>query len=84
MNEFEVLTLRDVSFNDENTGKVVSGIQLWVSGRRTDGGWHGVEVCKLWIAQQSHLTDVVSGLMPGNHIRVNFNRYGKPDDIEVL
>lgn len=81
MNEMKVLTVRDVSFKDDN-GKQVSGQQLWVTAPIADPAWRdGFEILKIWIDDGSTLEPAVSDLKAGDLIMVEFNRRGKPQTI---
>ena len=81
--EFEVLTVRDLDFQDQS-GKDVSGMQLWVIGATTEKSWNGYEVSKMWIPSGSALVSNVAQLKRGDQINVTFNRRGKPETIELI
>ncbi|MBE6979222.1 MAG: hypothetical protein E7431_02470 [Ruminococcaceae bacterium] len=81
--QFEVLTVRDLDFQDQS-GKDVSGMQLWVIGATTDKSWNGYEVSKMWIPSGSALESNVAQLKRGDKINVTFNRRGKPETIELI
>jgi len=83
MKEFKVLTVRDVSFTDDS-GKQVQGLQLWCSSPSDAPGWRGVEVLKIWIPSDSIHVSTVDALRPDDLLHIIFNRYGKPDSIEVV
>ena len=83
MYEFEVLTVRDLDFED-NSGKNVSGMQLWLIGSSADVAWNGWEVVKLWIPDGHILESVVVQLKRGDNVRIQFDRRGKPIQIELL
>lgn len=83
MQEFKVLTVRDVSFKDNN-GKQVEGMQLWCSTPSSEAGWRGSEILKLWISSDSAFVDTVDSLKAGDVLNITFNRYGKPNSIEVI
>jgi len=80
MEFFKVLGYRDVEFTDQKTGKVVSGISLYVS--REDDNVCGVMTDKIFIGRQRleecHYVPVV-----GDTIRVTYNKYGKPADVSA-
>lgn len=80
---FEVLTLRDINFQDPN-GRQVEGIQLWLTGETDDKSWHGWEVLKLWIGKESKLYKDVYDLRRGDHVQVSFDRRGKAQFITLL
>ena len=82
MYEFEVLTVRDLDFNDEK-GKPICGMQLWVIGGSADPAWNGWEVVKLWIPEGHKLESDVAQLKRGDNIRVQFDRRGKPIQIAL-
>lgn len=81
--QFEVLTVRDLDFKDQS-GKDVSGMQLWVIGATTEKSWNGNEVSKMWIPAGSALESNVAQLKRGDQINVTFNRRGKPETIELI
>ena len=81
--QFEVLTVRDLDFQDQS-GKDVSGMQLWVIGATTEKSWNGYEVSKMWIPAGSALESNVAQLKRGDQINVAFNRRGKPETIELI
>lgn len=81
--QFEVLTVRDLDFQDQS-GKDVSGMQLWVIGATTEKSWNGYEVSKMWIPAGSALESNVAQLKRGDQINVTFNRRGKPETIELI
>ena len=83
MNEFKVLTVRDISFTDDR-GKEVSGMQLWVCGETADKEWNGWEVVKIWIPDGHVLEGIVASLKHDDLIFIEFNRRGKPQKIEVV
>ena len=85
MNEkFEVLTVRDISFKDEKTGRQIEGMQLWITGESSDPSWNGWEVFKIWIDSKSNLAVDVHQLRRGDHIQVAFGRNGKPRMVTLL
>ena len=81
--QFEVLTVRDLDFQDQS-GKDVSGMQLWCIGATNDKSWNGYEVVKLWISSGTALESVVCQLKRGDQINVTFNRRGKPETIDLI
>ena len=81
--QFEVLTVRDLDFQDQS-GKDVSGMQLWIIGATTEKSWNGYEVSKLWIPSGSVLESNVAQLKRGDQINVTFNRRGKPETIDLI
>lgn len=82
--QFEVLGIKDVNFKDDS-GKLVSGVQLWVVGETGDAAWmKGVEVVKLWIPDGHPLEAVGGRLNLHDQIKVTFDRRGKPFAIEVI
>lgn len=83
INRFEVLTVRDISFQDDKD-KQVEGKQLWLLGETQEPSWHGWEVLKLWIASGSNLEASVMDLRRGDHVQVEFDRRGKPWMITLL
>ena len=82
MYDFEVLTVRDLDFED-NSGKSVSGMQLWLIGASSEPAWNGWEVVKLWIPDGHKLESDVAQLKRGVNIRVQFDRRGKPIHIQL-
>lgn len=83
MVEFKVLAVRDVSFKDDK-GKQVEGMQLWLSTPSESAGWRGLEILKLWISSDSPFVDTVDALQADQILSISFNRYGKPNAMEVL
>ena len=85
MNEkFEVLTVRDIRFKDEKSGRQIEGMQLWVIGQSTDPSWNGWEVFKLWIDSNSNLAVDVHQLRRGDQVQIAFGRNGKPRMVTLL
>lgn len=84
MNEkFEVLTVRDISFQDDK-GRQVEGMQLWLIGETQDKAWNGWEVLKLWIDAKSSMAVDVHQLRRCDHVQVSFGRNGKARMISLL
>lgn len=83
MQEFKVLTVREVSFTDKDN-RQVEGLQLWCSSPSDAPGWRGTEVLKIWIPSDSIFVHTVDALKPGMVLDITFNRYGKPSSIEVI
>ena len=83
MYEFEVLTVRDLDFED-NSGKSVSGMQLWLIGSSAEPAWNGWEVVKIWIPDGHKLESDVAQLKRGDNVRIQFDRRGKPIQLELL
>lgn len=82
--KYEVLTVRDISFNDEKSGRKVEGMQLWLLGQSSDPSWNGFEVFKIWINSGSNLAADVHQLRRGDHVQVSFGRNGKARMITLL
>lgn len=82
MGVYEVLTVRDVSFTDDKN-RPVSGMQIWCGCESTDPAWNGYEVTKFWIADGHKLETIAASLKRGDVIRIQFDRRGKPFEIEV-
>ena len=83
MKEFKVLTVRDLNFKDNN-GNEVSGMQLWVDCPSEEHGWNGYEVIKIWVPAGSRHESLVASLKRDDRLHLTFNRFGKPDTMEVL
>lgn len=83
MNEFKVLTVRDVEFTDDS-GKLVRGMQIWACGESDENGWNGWEVIKIWVPDGGSLEDVAAALKHDDIIRVDFNRRGKATKIDIV
>lgn len=80
MKEFEVLSVRDIDFiNDQN--QTVSGAQLWVCSPTVEPGWNGWEVSKVWIPRGHGLYPNVKVLGHGDIVDIVFNHKGKPEQI---
>lgn len=82
--KFEVLTVRDISFKDEKSGRQIEGMQLWLTGQSDDPSWNGWEVFKLWIPSGSAMAADVHQLRRCDHVQVDFGRNGKPAMITLL
>lgn len=82
-NVFQVLTVRDVEFQDDKKNDV-KGMQLWLLGETQEREWNGHEVLKIWISDGHRLEPVVASLKHGDQISVTFDRRGKPSSIEVI
>ena len=83
MFEFEVLTVKDVDFlNDQK--QHVAGMQLYVIGASVDPSWNGWEVSKIWIPDGSPLETLVSSLKRGDFVLATFDRRGKLSALELL
>ena len=80
MEEFEVLTVRDLDFKDEK-GKSVCGMQLWLISSTDEKAWNGWEVSKIWIPEGSVHEAAVCELVRGDKVVIEFNRRGKPNTI---
>lgn len=81
--QFEVLTVRDINFQDDS-GRKVSGKQLWVIGATEETSWHGYEVMKIWVNDGTRLDAAVQQLRRGDQINVTFNRRGKVETIDLI
>lgn len=81
--QFEVLTVRDINFQD-NEGRKISGKQLWVIGATEEESWHGYEVMKIWINNGTKLDACAQQLRRGDQINVTFNRRGKVETIDLI
>lgn len=79
---YEVLTVRDVKFTDDKN-KQVSGMQIWCGAPSSDPNWNGYEVTKFWIPDGHRLEGIAVSLKRGDQIRIQFDRRGKPFEIEV-
>lgn len=82
MGVYEVLTVRDVSFIDDRN-KQVTGMQIWCGASSSEPGWNGYEVTKFWIPDGHKLETIAASLKRGDVIRIQFDRRGKPFEIEV-
>lgn len=80
---FEVLTVRDLDFEDQNKKQVV-GMQLWLIHESDDKSWNGWEVVKVWFADGHRLETIVSSLKRGDQIQITWDRRGKPVNIEIV
>lgn len=84
MNErFEVLTVRDLDFLDQDK-RPVKGMQLWLIRDTDEKEWNGWEVLKVWIPDGSKLEEVVVSLHRGDQIEIQWNRRGKPENILLV
>ena len=80
---FEVLTVRDISFQDDK-GRKVEGMQLWLIGETQDKSWNGWEVLKIWVDSSSPMAVDVHQLRRCDHVQVSFDRKGKARSITLL
>lgn len=83
MEEFKVLTVRDLDFKDDQ-GQRVAGYQLWLCGQSKEPGWNGWEVLKVWIPYGHELEPIVADLRHDDSVIVEFNRRGKPRSIALV
>lgn len=81
--EFEVLTVRDLDFQDQNN-RPVKGMQLWLIHRSDDMAWNGWEVLKVWIPDGHRLESAVVQLKRGDTVQITWDRRGKPADIQLV
>ena len=78
MNErFEVLTVRDLDFTDQQNKKI-KGMQIWVIHPCDDPAWNGFEVLKVWIPDGHRSEIEVASLKRGDQIEITWDRRGKP------
>lgn len=82
MNEFEVLTVRDINFTNDQQQTVI-GVQLWVCSPTVEPGWNGWEVSKIWIPGDHGLYSNVKMLEHGDKVNIVFNHKGKPESIAL-
>lgn len=82
--KFEVLTVRDISFKDDKSGRQIEGMQLWLIGESQDKTWNGWEVLKIWVDSNSSMAVDVHQLRRGDHVQVSFGRNGKARMISLL
>lgn len=77
-----IISHRDLDFKDDS-GKEVKGVQLFLSRRCSERGWHGYEVSKFFIREGS---EVLAKPLPepGTDIQIGFNRFGKISYLEVV
>ena len=84
MNEcFEVLTVRDLDFQDQQN-RQVKGMQLWLIRSTDDKAWNGWEVLKVWISDGHRLESDVAALKRGDQVVISWDRRGKPIAIELV
>lgn len=84
MNEvFEVLTVRDLDFQDQNK-KQVKGMQLWLIRETDEKAWNGHEVLKVWIPDGHRCESDVAMLKRGDVIEITWDRRGKPVNISLV
>ena len=81
MAKMKVIGYRNVNFKDEQTGKEISGISVYVTCE--DDRVIGVMAEKLFLGNRI-LTDTHYLPSVGDVISVVYNRYGKPDDIVLV
>ena len=84
MNEcFEVLTVRDLDFQDQQN-RQVKGMQLWLIRSTDDKAWNGWEVLKVWIPDGHRLESDVAALKRGDQVVISWDRRGKPVQIDLV
>lgn len=81
--EFEVLTVRDLDFEDQNH-KQVKGMQLWLIRESDEKAWNGWEVLKVWFVDGHRLETDVAALKRGDVVQITWDRRGKPTSIKTL
>lgn len=81
--EFEVLTVRDLDFEDQQK-KQVKGMQLWLIHPSDDNSWNGFEIVKVWIPDGHRLEQDVVQLRHGDKIEISWDRRGKPASIRLI
>ena len=84
MAKSKVLAVKNVKFNDEKTGELVVGRQLWLLTPTRDPEWNGNAVEKLWFKEDHDLYGMVGGLTYGTDLMIEYNRKGKPEELVVL
>lgn len=80
MEKWKVVGWRDVDFKDQQSGKQVTGITLFLAREPEDKKIHGLEVQKIFVSSEYVNYKPVENQMIG----INYNRYGKVSSIEVL
>lgn len=81
--EFKVLTVRDLDFQDQQK-KQVKGMQLWLIRETDEKSWNGWEILKVWIPDGSRCEVDVAELVHGDMIQITWDRRGKPVKIDRL
>lgn len=76
MKTYKVLTIRELNFMDQ-TGKPVSGYQVWLETQTDETGWNGYEILKIWVARGSRLESVVVSLIRGDELTISFTQRGR-------
>lgn len=81
--QYEVLTVRDLDFEDRNREQV-KGMQLWLIRPSDEKAWNGWEIVKVWIPDGHRLEQDVVQLRHGDKIEISWDRRGKPAAIGLL
>ena len=79
MEKWKVVGFRKVDFKDQN-GKPIKGYTLFLARDPDDEGIIGLEVQKIFISSDR----VPYSPVEGEYIGLNYNRYGKIQDIQVV
>lgn len=78
---FEIVGLREVKFDDQRTGQTVDGLKVYATCKEE-------KVTGLMTEQFFFGRNKFGGLFDmfhiNGHFRVFYNKYGKPDDIEII
>ena len=74
--KWKVIAIRKVSFTDEKTKELVSGVSLFLARPSKEAGWQGVEVAKFWLKEDSEVLKTYTPSI-NQDIEIAFNRYGK-------
>lgn len=81
---FEVLTVRDISFEDKKENRKIEGMQVWLLCESSDPSWNGWEVLKIWVDAKSSMAADAHQLRRGDHVQVSFGRNGRARTITLL
>lgn len=73
----EVLTVRNISFTDDKSGRQISGKQIWLISPSSDPSWNGFEVFKVWVDANSSMITDAAQLRRGDFVQASFGRNGK-------
>lgn len=79
-----VFGTRTYSLTDEKTGEIREGVTVHYTQNPTNAGWKGLEWGKFSVSKDTPMYGAVMALKLPANLDLEFNRYGKVADFEVL
>lgn len=79
-----VFGARTYSLRDEKTGELREGVTVHYTQNPTNSDWKGLEWGKFSVAKSTPMYGTVMALTLPANLNLEFNRYGKVCDFEVL